>query len=122
MRKIAAIINTGAGSFSDEALVDRVREVFGRQGVDARVVAVKGKSLESATRSLRDEGFDVIVAGGGDGTVSTVAAELVGAEAALGIIPLGTLNHFAYDLGVPLDLDSAVELTCSGAPSAIDVG
>ena len=54
--------------------------------------------------------------------MSTVAAELVGAEAVLGIIPLGTLNHFAQDLGMPLDLDSAVELICSGTPLKVDVG
>lgn len=122
MRKIAAIINTGAGSFPDEALLNRMREAFGRRGVDARVLAVKGNSLHATARSLLDEGFDVVVAGGGDGTVSTVAAELVGADAALGIIPLGTLNHFAQDLGVPADLDGAVELICSGAASKVDVG
>lgn len=122
MRKIAVIINTGAGSFPDEALVNRVQEAFGRQDVDARVLAVKGNALRSTAQSLRDEGFELIVAGGGDGTLSTVAAELLGADAALGVLPLGTLNHFAKDLGVPLDLDSAVELICTGAPAAVDVG
>jgi diacylglycerol kinase family enzyme len=122
MRKIVAIINTGAGSFPDEALVSRVQEAFGRQGVDARVLAVRGKFLQSTARSLRDEGFEVIAAGGGDGTVSTVASELVGSDTMLGVLPLGTLNHFARDLGVPLDLDGAVELICSGAPSIVDVG
>ncbi len=122
MRKIAAIINSGAGSFPDETLLDRVRAAFGRRGVDARVLLARGNSLRSLARSLREEGFDVIAAGGGDGTVSSVASELVGSHASLGVLPLGTLNHFARDLGVPLDLESAVSLVCSGASKAVDVG
>jgi len=122
MRKIAAIINTGAGSFSDETLLDQVRAAFGRRGVSARVLTSSGNNLYSQARSLREEGFEVIAAGGGDGTVSSVASELVGSQASLGVLPLGTLNHFARDLGVPLDLEGAVSLICSGAPKAVDVG
>jgi diacylglycerol kinase family enzyme len=122
MRKIAAIINRGAGSFSDETLLNEVRAAFSRQGVDARVLTASGSALSSIARSLLEEDFEVIAAGGGDGTVSSVASVLVGSQAALGVLPLGTLNHFARDLGVPLDLQSAVSLICSGATKIVDVG
>ena len=64
----------------------------------------------------------VIVAGGGDGTVSTVAAALVDTDISLGVLPLGTLNHFAKDLGLPLELDAAVGCIAGGATSRVDVG
>jgi diacylglycerol kinase family enzyme len=122
MRKIAAIINKGAGSVADETLLTEVRAEFSRQGIDARVLAASGGALYRTARSLVKEGFDVIAAGGGDGTISSVASVLVGSRVALGVLPLGTLNHFARDLGVPPDLQSAVALICSGAERAVDVG
>ena len=64
----------------------------------------------------------VIVAGGGDGTVSTVAAALVDTDICLGVLPLGTLNHFAKDLGLPLDLEAAVRCIATGVTSRVDVG
>ncbi len=122
MRKIAAVINKSAGSVRNETLLNQVRAAFERQGVDARILTANGKTVQNTARSLREEGFEVIVAGGGDGTVSTVASELVGSDAALGVLPLGTLNHFAHDLGVPLDIDDAVALVCSGTVTTVDVG
>ncbi|MEO5735178.1 MAG: diacylglycerol kinase family protein [Rubrivivax sp.] len=65
---------------------------------------------------------DVIVAGGGDGTVSAVAAALTGGDIALGVLPLGTLNHFAKDLGLPLTLDEAVRQIAAGQTTRVDVG
>jgi diacylglycerol kinase family enzyme len=64
----------------------------------------------------------MLVAGGGDGTVSAVAAAVAGTDAALGILPLGTLNHFAKDAGVPLDLDEAVRAIAGGRTVRVDVG
>jgi diacylglycerol kinase family enzyme len=122
MRKVAAIINTAAGSVPDETLCLPIAEAFKRHGVCARVLAVRGAKLRETARALREEGFDVIAAGGGDGTVSAVASELVGCPVALGVLPLGTLNHFAQDLDLPTDLDEAVGLICSGAAIKIDVG
>ena len=50
---------------------------------------------------------ELVVAGGGDGTLSAVAAALVDTDTALGVLPMGTLNHFAKDLGIPLPLQSS---------------
>ncbi len=63
-----------------------------------------------------------IGAGGGDGTISTVAARLVGTDKALGVLPLGTLNHFAKDLRIPLGLEEAARNVCEGREVSVDVG
>lgn len=62
------------------------------------------------------------MAGGGDGTVSTVAAALAGTDIPLGVLPLGTLNHFAKDLGIPLGLDEAARVVLGGHTTRVDVG
>lgn len=62
------------------------------------------------------------MAGGGDGTVSAVAAALAGSDILLGILPLGTLNHFAKDLGIPLGLDGAARVVLDGHTTRVDVG
>ena len=64
----------------------------------------------------------MVVAGGGDGTVNAVASELVGSDTALGILPLGTLNHFARDAGIPLALDEAVRVIAGNHARKVDVG
>jgi diacylglycerol kinase family enzyme len=62
-----------------------------------------------------------VVAGGGDGTVSTVAAALVGTSITLGVLPLGTLNHFAHDLHIPIDVEAAALNIVTGRVAAVDV-
>jgi diacylglycerol kinase family enzyme len=64
----------------------------------------------------------VIVAAGGDGTVSAVAGVLRGTGTALGVLPFGTLNHFAKDLGIPLDAAQAARTIAAGRRIAVDVG
>ncbi|HET9529201.1 MAG TPA: diacylglycerol kinase family protein [Blastocatellia bacterium] len=121
-RRVAAIINIAAGSAPGETLCDMIARAFERQGVRPRILTVSGKELSETARALREEGFDIIVAGGGDGTVSAVAREIVGHPVALGVLPLGTLNHFARDLNLPTGLDEAVAVICSGEEITIDVG
>ena len=63
-----------------------------------------------------------VVAGGGDGTVNAVAGALAGADTALGVLPMGTLNHFARDIGIPLSLEAAVRNLFTGQIRKVDVG
>jgi diacylglycerol kinase family enzyme len=63
-----------------------------------------------------------VVAAGGDGTVSAVASNLIGGAKSLGILPLGTLNHFAKDLNIPQDLDAAAQTILAGRVISVDVG
>jgi len=66
--------------------------------------------------------YDVVVAAGGDGTVSAVAGAVARAGKTLAIIPTGTLNHFARDAGIPTDLDQAAAVIGHGRERAVDIG
>jgi diacylglycerol kinase family enzyme len=121
-RKTAVVINRRAGSVSEKDLRRRIETGLQQHNQRVRVLRVRSSKLRSAARALLNEGFNIIVAGGGDGTVSTVASQLVGRTAALGVLPLGTLNHFARDLGIPTQLDDAITLICSNDPRPVDVG
>ena len=68
------------------------------------------------------QGARLVIAGGGDGTVSAVASRLAITDVALGVLPLGTLNHFAKDLGIPLELDAAIDVVAHGREVRVDVG
>jgi diacylglycerol kinase family enzyme len=86
------------------------------------IVVEDGSQLLPVARRCARNGCGTVVAAGGDGTVSAVASAIVGTQATLGVLPLGTLNHFAKDLGIPLDLDAAVENIIHGVPKLVDVG
>ncbi|MCA1619077.1 MAG: hypothetical protein LC795_07150 [Acidobacteria bacterium] len=73
-------------------------------------------------RRALSEGARAVVAGGGDGTVGSVAGALAGTDLPLGVLPLGTLNHFAKDLGIPLGLEEAARNVCEGRVVSVDVG
>jgi YegS/Rv2252/BmrU family lipid kinase len=120
MRRIGVIINVSAGATAGSELADNVYRLFEQHDCSPRVELARGSRIREVARAMRDEQFDIIVAGGGDGTVSAVASQLVESDAALGVLPLGTLNHFARDLGLPLDLDKAVEAICSGEVTSVD--
>jgi diacylglycerol kinase family enzyme len=91
-------------------------------GCDAEVVALqRGQDPAEAARTAGARAA-VVVAAGGDGTVSGVAAGLVGTNALLGVLPLGTLNHFAKDLRIPLDLEGAVATIVAGHVGRVDIG
>jgi YegS/Rv2252/BmrU family lipid kinase len=70
---------------------------------------------------IAELGDELVVVGGGDGTISAAASALVGSETALGILPLGTLNHFARDLGIPEKLDEAAQLIATKRERRVDV-
>src|SRR5262249_1860097 len=67
-------------------------------------------------------GVDAVVAAGGDGTVSTIAAALAGGDVPLAVLPLGTLNHFARDLGMPATIADAARAIADGAVDRVGVG
>jgi len=124
MRAIV-LLNANAGSVpdpQDQQLDQVLQEQLIAAGIEAEVRRVRGSDLESAAKEAAQSNVDVVIVGGGDGTLSTVAGVLAGTNMPLGVLPLGTLNHFAKDLGIPLDLAEAVRVIGAGNFVSIDVG
>lgn len=119
--RVKIILNAGGGSAGGAELPGRIVAAFARHGVTAEVAEVPGPELQDAARRALQEGWDAIVAAGGDGTISAVAGALAGSGRPLGVLPLGTLNHFARDLGLPRGLEEAVAVIAAGHSRAVDV-
>lgn len=121
--RVAAIVNSGAGSVRAGDLdAEALRAWFRDAGIDADVRFVAGDQVDEAAREAVLSKPDAVVAGGGDGTIRAVAARLAGGPIPLGVLPVGTLNHFARDLGIPVDLPAAVRLIGNGAVQSLDLG
>jgi len=117
------IINGSAGSGHDPGQAEALRAAFARHGATATVtLAEDGQAMIATAKAALENGASLVVAGGGDGTINAIAAVLAGTKVAFGVLPLGTLNHFAKDLGIPLDLEGAVANVVNGERKMVDVG
>jgi diacylglycerol kinase family enzyme len=117
------VLNAHSGTGCGPELREQLARTFGEAGVESEVVlAASGEELEASVRKAVDAGTRVVVAGGGDGTQSAVAAALAGTDGVQGVLPLGTLNHFAKDLGIPQKLEDAVRTIAEGEVREVDVG
>jgi diacylglycerol kinase family enzyme len=120
---IAVVLNDASGSGDCAAAAKRLEEIFSAAGREPRITLARGgNQLRAAAERAVQAGCDTLVAGGGDGTINTVASAVVGKEIPLGVVPLGTLNHFAKDLGIPLELDAAAKVVLDGIACRVDVG
>jgi diacylglycerol kinase family enzyme len=120
---MAVVLNDSSGKGECEPAAKRLGEIFGEAGREARItVARSGEELQAAMRRAVEARCDTLVAGGGDGTINTAAQALVGSDIPLGVIPLGTLNHFAKDLQIPLELEAAARVVLDGRVCRVDVG
>jgi diacylglycerol kinase family enzyme len=122
-QRTAFIINAQAGRGVDEALMHEHRPAVDAvaNGGPIRFVS-SGEEIVGAVREALAAGCSTIVAGGGDGTLNAVASRLVGTDVRLGVLPLGTLNHFAKDLGIPLEPAQALQTVAAGEELRVDVG
>ena len=100
---------------------DELREAFARAGLDVDVRGESGSAIETALRQAVKENPKFLFAGGGDGTISTAAGMIAGTEIILGILPLGTLNHFSRDVGIPTDWREAVTALAEAPVQSLDV-
>lgn len=115
------IMNRGAGGREDPEA--RIVELLRNHSMEPRVVHPdQTRDITALAREAARTSDPIIVAAGGDGTISTVAAALAGSDKILGVLPVGTLNHFAKDLNIPLDLENAVRTIAEGETAAVDVG
>jgi YegS/Rv2252/BmrU family lipid kinase len=122
-RAIEVIINASSGAAQKEEVRDQLADLFSKSGVDARIsLAKSGNQLVDRARRAANSDARIIVAGGGDGTINAVASTLIDTGKTLGVLPLGTLNHFAKDLRIPLDLQGAVHTIIASHVARVDVG
>lgn len=119
----AIIINAASGTNDKESARERLAEHFAARGLKARIALARSgeEIVELARRAVRED-CDPVVAGGGDGTINAVASQVIGTNRLLGVLPLGTLNHFAKDLKIPLDLEGAASNILDGQTANVDVG
>jgi diacylglycerol kinase family enzyme len=117
---MAVLLNGAARSHAAEGRREEVAAAFAKRGLDPLLEVVPAARMRRTVRRLVREGYRTLVAAGGDGTVATVADAIARTEATLGVLPLGTFNHFARDAGIPLDLDEAVDLACRGETAFVD--
>lgn len=108
----------------------------GRKWFDPAVAALRASGMQldvaeafrdvddliAGVQSAVDRKVPYVLVGGGDGTIGAVAPLLVGSETTLGILPLGTGNQFARDLGIPADVPAACAIVRQGRPAWIDLG
>ena len=125
MRKALILYNPQSGQRNRrlDTATERAAEVLREAGIEVTVRAtVSAAEAGQQAREAVCEGYDTIFACGGDGTIQDVAQGLVGSRAALGIIPLGTANALAHDLGIPSDASAAARLALRALPRRIAVG
>jgi diacylglycerol kinase family enzyme len=118
------IFNPIAGT-ADESplqLMDVINELQNRNLIPEAYLVEPDSDLLSVVQDALLRGIRMFIVCGGDGTIESVAGELIGTNAILGIIPTGTRNNVAHSLGIPEDIPGAVSLFETGQPIQIDVG
>ena len=123
MPRASVLLNRDGGTLAaDPTLADKAGEALKAAGLDVEVELLSGGDCAVRSRAIAERGDPLLIVGGGDGTVSAAASALIGTETALGILPLGTLNHFARDLGLPTELEEAARVIAQGHERRVDVG
>ena len=122
-KRIGLVINAASGGLIAGHDSDGLRARLVRAGLEPSNADEPESPLDQRIRSAAaTPGIEALVVAGGDGTLSCAAAELAGKDLPLGVLPLGTMNLFAKDLGLPTDLDTAIEAIAAGCHRRIDVG
>ena len=119
---IPVLLNRGGGAVAaDSGIADKVHAALKAGGIEPHIELVDGGAYAARCRAIAERGDPLVIVGGGDGTISAAAAAISGTRTALGILPLGTLNHFARDLGIPAALEDAAALIAKGRKRRVDV-
>src|SRR5690606_2624620 len=117
------LLNANAGTADSVGVTaEMIGSLFAANGLTAIVDADSERDLTTRIESAMASEASIIVAAGGDGTITALAAALVGSDKSLAILPLGTVNALAKDLQIPLDLPAAVAALTTGTHRRIDVG
>ena len=122
---IKIILSAGAGTVAgsdNQKICELLARIFSKNQIDADIsLAQSGAEVTELAQDAARGPYKVMVAAGGDGTVNSVAAAAVEGGKILGVLPLGTLNHFARDLKIPFDLEAAAQTIVTGHTTTVDV-
>lgn len=124
-RRACLLVNPVGGSIAKDhgEQVAAIWTTLRAAGIWTEIVETKpNEPPHLVARRAVDEGFSMVIACGGDGTVGATARGLVGTACPLGILPLGTYNNFARALQLPLDLEGACRVLAKGRVRRVDVG
>jgi YegS/Rv2252/BmrU family lipid kinase len=121
-REVLVCINRSSGGASRGTNdTDEIRRAFASVGLRVRVALLEGADIAKRAQLAADRGDPLLIVGGGDGTISAAAGVLAGTNTKVGILPLGTLNHFARDLGIPVAIGEAAALIATGKARGVDI-
>jgi diacylglycerol kinase family enzyme len=121
--KLAIIMSKGSGKNSLAFKYEALKAAAAAHDLEPEFFLVSnGEEATAQAKAAVERGILLIAAAGGDGTLSAVATGLIPSAARLGVLPLGTFNHFAADLGIPNDMEGALEVLKNGVPLQVDVG
>jgi diacylglycerol kinase (ATP) len=126
-RRARVIWNAQAGSkggiTTNDVSEERLRELLAAYGLaDALVASHSAQDARTLAREAVRDGYDLVVAAGGDGTIGLIAEELLDSETALGVLPLGSIMNIPRMLGLARDLDAAAVVLADGVVRSVDVG
>ena len=113
-KRAALIINARSGAANNHAVAQQVGMMLDAHGIATTITVGDGAAVRHAAQQAVRSGAQLAIAGGGDGTINAVATSLVGTGTVLGVLPLGTLNHFAKDLRIPLNVTDAATVAIEG--------
>lgn len=126
--RVTVILNERAGALAQPGngsswTLDALRSALTDAGIDAEVRLTRPGGVSEAVREALSarNGYEAIVVGGGDGTLGCAAGVLADSALPMGVLPLGTLNHFAKDLGLPTDLAGCVNVLARGQTRCVDI-
>jgi YegS/Rv2252/BmrU family lipid kinase len=119
MKKVCVVYNLGSGGSKTD--IEHIRTLFDSSAIELICIKLH-KEFAKEVRQAKTNGAQVLIAAGGDGTVNAVAQCAVDNDMPLGVLPAGTLNHFAKDLGLPSNLQQAADVIAQGKTQKVDYG
>lgn len=121
--RLCVILNLGSGSRDRQEIAAQIRDRLEPRCAEFTLREIaRGSDLVQMARQAVEDGYDLIAAAGGDGTQSAVAGALAGTDAVMAVLPGGTFNYFARDLGVGEVIEDALDTICAAHVARIDVG
>lgn len=123
VRKIAVIYNARSGALASDSgtPAERVNDLFARRGISTELKEFEPATVGDDVRALLGHAPDAVIVAGGDGTIRSVAERLVQTDVPLGVLPAGTMNVLARDLGIPTELEAAADALVGAPVQRIDV-